>query len=175
MENPSSYDRFTELLQTCHTQLFGYLYALAHDIHDAEDLYQKTCLILWQKFDGFREGTSFFHWAKSVAGYQAMNLLRERKHRKAMFSEAFQGELAAVWEEVEAETWEARRQALRHCVEKLPANDRQLVELCLGSNQPLHMIAERLSRPAKSIYDAMGRIRRALLNCIEVTLIKEGM
>ena len=163
MDNLSSYERFSELLSTCQTQLFGYLYALTQNIHDADDLYQKTSMVLWQKFDQYREGTSFFQWARTAARYEALNFLRHRKQQRAMFSEAFQAELAAVWAEVEPEIWDARRQALSECVKKLPESDRQLVERCYGSDESLRNTAQQLGRPAKSVYDALRRIRRALI------------
>jgi RNA polymerase sigma-70 factor (ECF subfamily) len=175
VDTVSSYEQFSGLLNNCHTQLFGYLYALVQDIHDAEDLYQKTSLVLWQKFDQYREGTSFFQWARTAARYEALNFLRNRKHRQAMFSEAFHAELAAVWAEMVPEVWEARREALGHCVEKLPDNDRQLVEQCFGSDRSLRSMAEQLGRSPKSVYDALGRIRRLLFRCIEATLAREGV
>jgi RNA polymerase sigma-70 factor, ECF subfamily len=171
----SSYETFSELLNVCHTQLFGYLYALVQDIHDAEDLYQKTSLVLWQKFDQYRSGSNFFQWARAAARFEALNYLRRRKHRQAMFSAEFHEELAAVWAEVEPELWDARREALGRCVGKLPENDRQLVAQCFGSDEPLRSTAEQLGRSPKSVYDALGRIRRALFRCIEAALAKEGI
>jgi RNA polymerase sigma-70 factor (ECF subfamily) len=175
MEELSSYERFSELLGGSHTQLFGYLYALVQDIHDAEDLYQTTSVVLWRKFDSYREGSNFFQWAKTVAHYQALNLLRSRKHRRAVFSESFCEELAVVWGEVGAERWESRRKALSACLTKLPENDRKLVEACYGTSQSLCDTAKDLGRAPKGVYDALARIRRLLLRCIEASLAKEGV
>jgi RNA polymerase sigma-70 factor (ECF subfamily) len=174
MEELSKYERFSDLLGRSHTQLFSYLYALVHDIHDAEDLYQATSVVLWQKFQSYREGTSFFQWAKTVARYQALNLLRSRKNRRAVFSESFCEELAVVWGEVETERWESRREALANCLTKLPEVDRKLVEACYGSSQPLRDTANDLGRTPKNVYDALVRIRRLLFRCIEASIGKEG-
>ena len=35
------------------TQLFGYIYSLVRDLDDADDLFQQTSLVLWDKFDQF--------------------------------------------------------------------------------------------------------------------------
>ena len=64
MSQPEDHERFTELLWAHHTQLFGYLYRAVHDINDAEDLYEETITVLWKKFGEYREGTSFFSWAR---------------------------------------------------------------------------------------------------------------
>ena len=35
------------------SQLFGYIYSLVRDLDDADDLFQQTSLVLWDKFDQF--------------------------------------------------------------------------------------------------------------------------
>ncbi len=167
------HEKFTELLRVHHTQLFGYLYALVQDIDHAEDLYQQTCLVLWKKFHQYEDGTSFFSWARTTARYEVMNFIRKTQRRRAHFSEEFQVELAAVYEEIDTDTMDARREALRGCMEKLDEDDRRLVEMCYADNRTFKQVAEQLDRPAKSVYDALGRIRRSLLKCITLALAKE--
>ena len=41
------------LLRQHQTQLFGYIYSLVRDLDDADDLFQQTSLVLWDKFDQF--------------------------------------------------------------------------------------------------------------------------
>jgi RNA polymerase sigma-70 factor (ECF subfamily) len=43
---------FAELLRRHQTQLFGFIYSLLRDLDDADDLFQQTSLVLWDKFDG---------------------------------------------------------------------------------------------------------------------------
>ena len=46
------------LLMTQHQRrIFGYLYTLVPDRHDAEDLLQETSLVICEKFHEFRPGT----------------------------------------------------------------------------------------------------------------------
>ena len=54
---------FAQLLATHRDQLFGYLYALAQNFHDTEELFQETTIILWEKFETFERGTNFIAWA----------------------------------------------------------------------------------------------------------------
>ena len=44
---------FAALLRQHQTQLFGYIYSLVRDLDDADDLFQQTSLVLWDKFDQF--------------------------------------------------------------------------------------------------------------------------
>ena len=45
---------FAELLRHHQTQLFGYIYSLVRDLDDADDLFQQTSLVLWDKFAAVR-------------------------------------------------------------------------------------------------------------------------
>ena len=69
-----------------------------------------------------------------------------------------------------------RRDALRQCLGKLPANDRQLVQQCYGeAESSFKTIAEKLGRPVNTVYKALNRIRRSLHQCIDRRLSAEGV
>ena len=57
-------------------QLFGYIHSLVRDLDDADDLFQQTSLVLWDKFDQFDASRSFVCWACGVARYEVLNFLR---------------------------------------------------------------------------------------------------
>src|SRR5689334_17876152 len=50
---------FAALLRQHQNQLFGYIYSLVRDLDDADDLFQQTSLVLWDKFDLFDPSRSF--------------------------------------------------------------------------------------------------------------------
>lgn len=166
------HERFAELLQAHHTQLFGYLYALVHDVNDAEDLYQETSLVLWRKFATYQEGTSFFSWARTAARYETLNFLRSRKRRR-QFSDALQVVLSEAFDELDAEFLQARLDALQDCKRRLDEKDARLVDACYGSGLTFRQTANSLGRTPKSIYDALGRIRGFLMKCIEAKLAEK--
>ena len=53
MVDPKRYDEFAHLLQRSAGQIVAYLHALLLNWSDAEDVFQETCLLLWEKFDEF--------------------------------------------------------------------------------------------------------------------------
>ena len=67
-----------------------------------------------------------------------------------------------------------RRAALDACLTKLPAPQRQLLELRYGPKSSIEEIAVSLERSAGSIRQALYRIREALLACIERRLATEA-
>ena len=58
---------FAEYLGQDQARLYGYIHSLVRDVHDADDLFQQTTLILWKKFGEFDRRLSFFAWACGVA------------------------------------------------------------------------------------------------------------
>ena len=53
--------RFTEQLECHHRRLYGYIFTLLRNHQDAQDVFQQTSLVLWEKFDEFRPDTNFLN------------------------------------------------------------------------------------------------------------------
>jgi RNA polymerase sigma-70 factor (ECF subfamily) len=166
MCHPGNDERFAELLRMHHTQLFGYLYALVHNANDAEDIYQETCMVLWEKFGEFQEGTHFFSWAVTIARYKVLNFLRVRK-RRWQFSEELRLQLGDAFAELDTNLLQSRLEALQECKERLSKDELQLLDACYGSELSFREIANRLRRSPKSVYRVLDRIRVGLMKCIE--------
>lgn len=167
-------ERFAELLKEHHTQLFGYLYALVHSVSDAEDLYQETCMVLWEKFDDYREGTSFFSWAMATARFKMLNFVRTRK-RRSQFTNELQMRLDEAFNELDTSTLQFRLEALQDCKGQLREEDRGLLDACYGSQLSFRETAEQLGRPPKRVYKSLDRIRALLMKCIETRLTEHDM
>src|SRR5205823_4961777 len=121
---------FARLLRQHQSRLFGYIHSLVHDFNDADDLFQQTSLILWKKFDDYDRTRSFFAWACGVAWLQVCNFLRKRRRERAHFSDELNLLLVEAHAEVTDAELEDRRDALARCVEKLPQQDRELLDQC---------------------------------------------
>ena len=63
--------------------------------------------------------------------------------------------------------------ALRRCKEKLSAADEELLELRYVENLGSREIADRLRRPQQSVCQSLKRIRRWLLECIQMELARQ--
>jgi RNA polymerase sigma-70 factor, ECF subfamily len=164
---------FTELLSVSRSRLFGHLLALVQNLADAEDLYQQTALLLWEKFDQYHPGTDFGAWAVTVAHYQSLNFLRRQSRRKSLFSEAALERLAAVQMDLKTSGFSARSEALSTCIEALPARSKQMLRLRYQGDHSLQQIAEQEHRSVGSVYTAISRIRKALMSCIESRIAQE--
>lgn len=161
--------QFITQLTDWQNRLFGYLYALLGDLHDARDVLQETNLVLWRKVDEFEAGTNFGAWARSCAYYEALRFLRDRKRDRHLFDDDLLALLADESAGMEHEEDE-RRLALRHCLGELTQRQRILIDRRYGADIPIGRLAAELEKTESAIKMALKRIREALHVCIESRL-----
>ncbi|MAT73333.1 MAG: RNA polymerase subunit sigma-70 [Planctomycetaceae bacterium] len=164
---------FSELLQESRSRVFGLIYALVLNMADAEDLFQQTAALLWEKFDEYESGTDFAAWALRVARFKSANFVRGRQRERQRLSTGAIDELFEATAATPDVGQEERLQALRGCLGKLKASDRKLVERCYASGAAIGEIAAGEGKSAGAVYTALHRIRRSLMECIRRTLAGE--
>jgi RNA polymerase sigma-70 factor (ECF subfamily) len=162
---------FAEYLRQHQAQLFGYIHSLVRDLNDADDVFQQTTVILWKKFDEFERQRSFVAWACGVARLEVSNFLRSRSRQRLYFTDELNLLLIQAQAELTANELEDRRAALVRCLQKLRERDRQLLVECYGS-RGVNAVAEQSGRSAQSVHNSLRRIRRALFECIRLTLLQ---
>ncbi len=170
-EPPPSGD-FVQLFTRYQRRLYLYILAQVGNPVDAEEVLQEANLVVWRKCDRFEPGTNFYAWCCRIASYEVLKYRERRRRDKLLFSEKF---LDAVSREVvENENhMEDRRKALNVCLGKLRSKDRELIRQRYASGQNGKVVAEMLDRPANSVYQSLGRIRKTLLQCIQRRLSAE--
>jgi RNA polymerase sigma-70 factor, ECF subfamily len=168
---PDEHD-FGRLFVLYQPRIYGYIRSLVIHRGDAEDLLQETASVLWRKFDEFQPGSNFLAWALSVARYQVMYFRQRRKRDVLQFSDRFLDLVSA--DTVAQSAWLGDLQKyLDECMEKLEPPDRDLFELRYRSDQTTKSLADRLGRPPTTIYNALNRIRRLLVECVERAMNRE--
>lgn len=165
---------FADLLLKSRGDLFGFIYSLVQNFPDAEDVYQETALVLWQKFDDFTIGTNFSAWSMRVAHLRVLKHIDARRKQRLFFGEGLLESIAEAYQREAAGTGDRRAAALAMCIEKLSEKERQLVTRCYSPNRNYAEIAGVEGRTIGAIYQAINRIRRTLFACIERTMALEG-
>ncbi len=164
-------EEFLRLLTANQRRIFGFISALVPRSSDADDVYQEVSLALWRKFDQFEPGTDFAAWANQFARYLVLkHCAKQRRLGRLVFDEEL---LAALADDVAAAASgpDERLEALRGCLEKLPAHSRRLLELRYESGlKTVREVAARVGRSVDATYKAISRIHDALLRCMEGVL-----
>jgi RNA polymerase sigma-70 factor, ECF subfamily len=162
-------DEFAVLFGRHARQIYAYILTLIPHWADAEDVFQETSAIIWEKFGEFTPGTNFRAWACQVAYYRAIWFRQRQKKTGVTFGEEF-FQLVAAETLSEGDLLENRHMALADCMQRLPEGDRELVACCYAPGVTIKAAALALGRSPDATYKALKRIHRELFDCVEANL-----
>ncbi|MCE9568019.1 MAG: sigma-70 family RNA polymerase sigma factor [Planctomycetes bacterium] len=150
-------------------QLHSFILSMVWNPAEADDVLQETNLVLWEKVSEFDAGRPFLPWAMQFAQFQALAWLKRRRRQRLVFDDDLARLLAddAIQEEL---TFEDRREALATCLQKLPAEQRDLIARRYEPEGSVNAIATAGGTSPKAVSDRLRRIRHTLLQCIQRTL-----
>ncbi|HEX5103255.1 MAG TPA: sigma-70 family RNA polymerase sigma factor [Pirellulaceae bacterium] len=169
-----SYERFVRLFARHEPALRSFVRPLVPHWDDADEVLQQTCVVLWRKFAEFDTGSDFLAWACTIARFEVLKHRRRIARDRHVFSEELL-QLLADEGAAEADARQRERRALDHCLELLPAPQRELIQRCYGDAGAINAAAAALGRSATSVYKALQRVREVLLECIERRLAQEAI
>lgn len=135
----------------------------------ASEVMQDVILVLWEKFDA---AADFQGWAFGVAKNIALRHLRRQSRDRHVFDDELVNQLADDAAAL-VPVHDGHREALEHCLEKLPAAQRELVLSAYTKGTRMDELATRRGQSPMALYKLLHRIRQALLECVERTLAKE--
>lgn len=170
---PGVYEAFLGLYSKEQGRIQAYIRSLVPDPTDADDLFQKTSLVMWRSFASFDRDKPFLPWALGVARHQVLVHWRTRRRDRHIFSESFLTTLADELGERltgEGPSLIDRQRALDACVEQLPPRQQELVRRFYGNNEQAGTIAASWNRSVHAVYKALKVMRKGLQACIEERL-----
>ena len=153
------------LLSRHQDELFRYILALLPSEEDARDVLQETSVALCRKFADYDPSRPFLPWACSFAHLEVRKQ-RERNQRGVRHLRPDLVERLARERESHAPVLEARLEALDHCLEKLPAADRDLIRRRYQDKMPADSLAGETGSSRRTLFRNLDRIRRQLFDCI---------
>lgn len=154
--------------------LRGFVRSLVPTFQDAQEVMQEVAVALWKRFHTLSAPEDFRRWAFGVARLEALEFLRKCRRDRHVFGDEFLDLLAAE-AETTADDLNEERRALDICLQKLPGEQRSLVESAYSPGVRMDELAARLGRTAMAVYKSLHRIRMALIECTKKELAKEGL
>ena len=127
---PDAGERFVRLFAQNQKRLLGYIYSLVPHAQNAEDICQKTSLVLWRKFQQLQPDGDFLTWACRVAYLEVCNFRRTRARDRLRFSDELL-EYLAEDRLGDLDAMNQRLDALRECVKQLRPPQQELIQPCL--------------------------------------------
>jgi RNA polymerase sigma-70 factor (ECF subfamily) len=164
---------FVRLFTQHARDLYVYIQVLLHDDVAADDAFQEVSLQLWEDFSKFQSGSDFYAWAKQVAYFKVLHHHTRRQREEKNFSALLATRLTQDLEHWGKELG-AQRQALAACVDRLSAEDRDLIERRYSPRATVKLVAEQVGCSIDSVYRSLRRIHQMLFRCVTRTLRYEG-
>lgn len=163
---------FTDLVTGHQQRLYRYIVSLLGNVDAAWDVLQETNRVLLEKQGEFELGTNFANWALTVAQFQTMAWLRNRKRDRMIATPDIVGLLADDAKELDSDD-DSREQALRHCLQDLSDQHRDLLHYRYARSVPLADLSERTGRSVNALKQLFFRLRGTLMDCINNRMAAE--
>jgi RNA polymerase sigma-70 factor (ECF subfamily) len=165
----SGLDVFIQEIIKSQSRVRAYILAALGNHADADDVLQRTNLVLWKKAKEFRPGADFVPWALGIARYEVLSFLRSRRRERHVFS----ADVAMLMLDAAADeiaTPGDRQMALLRCLERLPGRSRNLLWQRYNQEKSIKQIASETGRTDNSVKCHFLRLRKALERCIDSTM-----
>jgi RNA polymerase sigma-70 factor, ECF subfamily len=163
--------QFEEAIRTHRRAVLAYVYTCTRDMALAEDIVQDACLTALKKRETYRPDASFSSWLISIARFIWLRECEKRGVRSRALSYIEENAESLFSAELyEEEQWQSEKVALKTCIQKLPAEDRQIIEDHFVKCRKYDAIAKSVSRSLTWVKVRMHRLRKALRNCIREKL-----
>jgi RNA polymerase sigma-70 factor, ECF subfamily len=163
---------FLRLYSRHQHRILAYIYTLVHSRADAEDLFQDTTVLLWEKFEQFEPDTDFVAWACRVAFLKVSNHRKRFARSRLLFNDELLETVAERTVEL-APQLDGRRKALRECLKRLEDRDRRMIAARYEPGGGAQRAADASGRTLQATYKALYRIRKALFDCVTLR-VAEG-
>lgn len=172
-EENQRHNLFLRSFTTHDAAIRAYVRRLVPSRADADDVMQEVSLVLWKKFDSFRDGADFRAWAFGVARFEVLGWLRDKGRDRLVLDEEVVTMLADETAEDEPRL-ERQREALGACMEKVNPDQRELLMQAYQMESSIQEVALDSGRTVPGFYQWLHRMRRILLDCIRRTLAQEA-
>lgn len=156
---------FVELIVKYERPLMRYIRSLVPRLDDAEEVWQATAIVLWEKFDEFDHERDFLPWAQKFAYFESLTQRRKVARDRMVFSENAMQAIAETHQSSQ-EYLDRRSRALKICMDSLESKDLALLRSRYDSEITIGELARQLETTAKSLYRRLDRIREKLAQCV---------
>jgi RNA polymerase sigma-70 factor, ECF subfamily len=172
-----SKERFVSLTVRYERRVRVFVSSLHPKTSDVDEILQDAWLVAWKKLDSFRYSgdqpdEEFVRWLCTIARYQVSTYRRKNATRLLLDEEVI--EKLATLQFEKSDYFEARHEALLHCISNLRERDKEFVRRRFQEGASAQDLAGWLGRSVDAVYKSLHRIRTSLLVCVERTLKREG-
>jgi RNA polymerase sigma-70 factor (ECF subfamily) len=130
----------------------------------AEEIVNEVFLVVWQRADEFQGRSRVSTWLMGIARHKAMSAFRRRP--EVQLDDGFAMRIEDPSDNAAAEMDKRdRSKILQQCLARLPAAQREVIDLFYFQDEPIEAVAQRMGVPLNTIKTRMfyARTRMATL------------
>jgi RNA polymerase sigma-70 factor (ECF subfamily) len=156
---------YIRLLMNNQVKISTFIQSLVPNYQDAEDLFQETATIAWEKFDEYEPGSNFTAWTIAIARYRIMYYWQKNKNSIVRYSDAA---VKAIEEYLtSAPQGPSRNQTyLEDCMKSLSDQDVRLIQMRYSQKSTIKAMSRELGRSIHGLYSTLSRIHLTLVECV---------
>jgi RNA polymerase sigma factor (sigma-70 family) len=158
---------FALLVERHGSLVMGVCRRMLHDVHDAEDVFQATFLVLVRKAGSIAQPERLAQWLYGVAYRTALRARRDAAKRRLHEHQA----AVASDSEMEEFIWRDLRPILDEEIQRLPHKYQAPVVLCYFGGRTKEEVAKILNLPVGTVSSLLARAREKL----RVRLTRRGV
>jgi RNA polymerase sigma-70 factor, ECF subfamily len=162
------------------SEFMGYLYAITRDAELSEEVYQNAAVVVIEQSENPETIRDFRAWAKEVIRRQALHAIRARDvatRRTRPISPELLDVVsdAFLQDDSAASVVHEEANALKQCLDTLPAEKRELVALRYEGSSTFDEISDHIGSTPAAVQRALSRVRKMLHGCVQRRLqLAEG-
>lgn len=166
--NPLTQDEIIRSLFVQRARLNAAVWMVVRDVHLAEDIFQEVMVKAVGRLEAFDGEAHLLAWSRVTARHLALNLLRKRNKGWVVLDEEMLEQIEEDWPSSHAPN--TRVEALQDCLETMPAEPRQMLDLRYAEGRSCEEVARVFGLNLEAAYQRLSRLHRALRDCVEKKL-----
>ena len=163
--------KIVKAAMNCRVELIAYARSLIGDYSTAEDVVQQAFLVVFDKFEQFREGSSMLAWCRVIVRIEVFRLRDVERRERTLASRLLDDVITSAYEEfqterriTEAESW---RRSLRYCLKRISERGRGVMRARFVDGLSYQQIAEHLGMKIEAVRKSLYRDKQKLRSCVE--------
>lgn len=173
-KHPVGSEFFVRQLMLHRKRIYAFILTLVGNTADAEDIMQETAVVMWEKYSQTEAIENFASLGMRIAHFKVLEFRKQQYQKRLQFDstlfDRILGGAVAADEKVDE-----RFEAIKHCLSKLDATSRMLVEKRHQKGQTIKRIAASVKMSRHAAYKRIARLHDQLVQCVRRTLRQEGV
>lgn len=156
---------FGRLIQRCQNSISSIALAIVKDLDASEDICQQVFIAAWQQLNSLQNPASFLPWLRQITRYRAFSYIRERqdhRHERGEQADALLESFAGDSEPDSEFLRDEQAMLIRHFLDELPAESREIVLLFYREEQNSQQVAALLGLSEANVRKKLQRVRELL-------------